>query len=68
MEKEGVVLCRKSQETGGSRKMVKRIGKDVGMVVGRHGVGRLFDTAFFPGHDRDGGLDFGCEGSKLRRQ
>lgn len=36
MEKEGAVLCSKSQETGGSRKIVKAIG-DAGMVVGRHG-------------------------------
>jgi hypothetical protein len=35
-EKEGAVLCSKSQETGGSRKIVKAIG-DAGMVVGRHG-------------------------------
>ena len=34
--KEGAVLCSKSQETGGSRKIVKAIG-DAGMVVGRHG-------------------------------
>lgn len=36
LEKEGAVLCSKSQETGGSRKIVKAMG-DAGMVVGRHG-------------------------------
>jgi hypothetical protein len=36
-----VMFCWKSQDTGGSRKMVKSRGKDAGMVVGRHEVEKV---------------------------
>lgn len=66
MERKGFFVVQKSQETGGSRKMVKSRGRDAGMVVGRHEVGRLFDTAFFPGHDKDGRLSFCTWQLKMR--